>query len=77
MRRPIEVTFPLSIEASITFEVDDASEVTPKLIEEKIIAAQRELDRRGEDDCTGIYMIIQDTAGEPKFYDPNAERTAA
>ena len=72
MRRQIEVTVPIQVEASLTFYVDDASEVTPELIAEKLNAASLAKDRQGEDDH-GIYYTIGEPLGEPMFYDPNTE----
>lgn len=55
--RRIEVTVPLKLDASMTFTVDEGTEVTGDLIAEKIADAQRARDRAGTDD-TGISFII-------------------
>ena len=72
MGRQIGVTIPLHLEASITFLVDDASEVTPEFIAAKLNEASRIKDNQGEDE-SGIYYTIGETFGEPMIYDPNEE----
>ena len=72
MRRLIEVTVPIQVEASLTFYVEDKSKVTPELIAQKLDAAQAHRDRVGDDE-NGIYYSIGEPFGEPMFYDPNEE----
>jgi hypothetical protein len=72
----IEVTIPLTVRASMTFHVDDASEVTPELINSKINTAQHHLDHQGDDAVTGIYLTIDGQAGEAEIYDREAEARA-
>ena len=75
MRRQIEVTVPIQVEASLTFYVDDASEVTPELIAAELSEAQHNLDRQ-TNNGSGVYWCGAQPFGEPMFYDPNTEVSA-
>lgn len=70
MRKQIEVSVAVQVEATLRFWVDDPSEATPELIAEKLDAAQAAKDREGED-AHGIYYSLGEPFGELMFYDPN------
>lgn len=64
----IEVTVPLVVSASLTFQVEKDEPVTPEMIAEHIATARRAFDRRGDDE-SGVYVSIEGPAGPPEFYD--------